>query len=98
MSSSDSMPTDRRTRSGVTPAVGLLLGLELLVRRGRRVDREAAHVAHVREVAVQLEAVDEPLPGLETALDPERDDRTLTVRQVLLRAVRTTGSTRGPGT
>jgi hypothetical protein len=38
------------------------------------VDHEAAHVADVRDVAVQLEPADEALPGLAAALDDERDD------------------------
>ena len=79
MSSSDSMPTERRTRPGVTPGELLLGDVELAVRGGRRVDREAAHVADVGEVAEQLEAVDEVLAGLEAALDAERDDRALAV-------------------
>ena len=36
---------------------------------------QAAHVADVGDVAVQLEAVDEPLAGLEAALDLEGEDR-----------------------
>src|SRR5262245_42173665 len=50
-------------------------------------DGEAADVAHVREMAVQLERVDERLPGGETALDAEREDRAASVRQVLLGAL-----------
>ena len=85
MSSSVSIPTQRRTSPGVTPVVGLLVLGELRVCRRRGMDREAAHVTDVGEVAEKLEAVDELLARLETALDAEREDGALTVRQVLLR-------------
>ncbi len=65
----------------------LLRDVELLVRRGRGVDRERANVADVGEVADEVQAVDEALAGLEPALDAERDDRALALRQVLLRPV-----------
>ena len=59
MSSIDSRPTERRTSPGVTPGRHLLLGGELAVRGRGRVDDQAAHVADVGHVAVQLESVDE---------------------------------------
>ena len=71
------MPTERRTRPGVTPVVSCSLGVELAVRRARGVDREAAHVADVGEVAEQLEAVDEVPARLDAALELEREDRAL---------------------
>ena len=55
MSSIDSSPTDRRTRPGCTPVETCSLA-ELAVRGRRRVDDEAAHVADVGHVAVQLSA------------------------------------------
>ena len=79
MSSRVSMPTESRTRPGVTPVVQLLGELELAVRGARGVDREAAHVADVREVAEQLEAVDEVPARVDAALQLERDDRALAV-------------------
>ena len=98
MSSRVSMPTDRRTRPGVTPVELLLGDVELAVRRARGVDREAAHVADVGEVAEQLETVDEVAARVDAALQLERDDRALAVGQVLLARGRTTCSTSGPGT
>ena len=53
MSSIDSRPTLSRTRPGVDVGRRLLLGRELAVRRARRMDHEAAHVADVGDVAVQ---------------------------------------------
>ena len=76
---------------------GLLVGDELLVGGGGRVDREAAHVAHVGEVAVQLERVDELLARLEPALDAERDDGALRRRAGTSSPARATGSTPGRG-
>ena len=64
MSSIDSRPTDRRTSSGRTPGRELLVAGELAVGGRRRVDGQAAHVADVGQVAVQLEALDELLAGL----------------------------------
>ena len=80
------------------PGGDLLLGLELRVRRGRRVDGQAAHVADVGEVAEQLERVDELLARLEPALDPEREDRARARSAGTSSPARSTGSTRGPGT
>ena len=54
-----SMPTDSRTRPGVTPVVSCSVGRELAVRRARRVDDQAAHVTDVGQVAEQLHRVDE---------------------------------------
>src|SRR5262245_17145718 len=65
----------------------LLVGGELRVGGGRRVDREAAHVTHVGQVAEQLQVVDERAAGLEPTLDAEREDRALPARQVLLTAL-----------
>ena len=53
----------------------LLLRRELAVRRAGRMDDEAAHVADVGHVAVQLECLDEALAGFQTALDLERQHR-----------------------
>src|SRR5690606_28139459 len=53
------------------PARLLLLGRELGVRRGRRMYRQALRVADVREVAEELETLDELPAGLEPALDAE---------------------------
>ena len=84
MSSIVSRPTLRRTRPGSTSDAGLLLGRELAVRRAGRVDHEAAHVADVGHVAVQLERLDELLAGLQAALDLERQDRAVALAAAVL--------------
>src|SRR5262245_16599194 len=65
----------------------LHVGSELRVGRRRRMDREAAYVTHVGQMAEELEVVDEGAAGLEPALDAERQDRALPARQVLLAAL-----------
>src|SRR5215207_9904520 len=70
---------------GCDPRGGLLVGDELLVGGGGRVDRKAPHVTYVGEVAVQLQGVDELLARLQPAVDAERDDGALAAGQVLLR-------------
>ena len=69
-----SMPTERRMRSGVTPGRRLLVGVELLVGGGGRVDDQALRVADVGEQAEQLHAVDERPAGVRAALDAEGDE------------------------
>ena len=96
MSSMFSMPTARRTRPGVTPAASLLLGGQLRVRRRRRVDHQAAHVADVGDVAVQLERLDERLAGLDAALDLEAQHGAGALAARTSGRARTTGSTAGP--
>ena len=86
MSSMCSMPTASRTRPGVTPVAELLLGGQLAVRGRRRVDHQAAHVADVGHVAVQLQRLDEPLAGLEAALDLEGEHGAGALRQRTSRA------------
>jgi hypothetical protein len=61
MSVTFSMPTESRTRTRGDAGGRLLLDAELAVRGGRRVDDEAADVADVRDVAVELQRVDEAL-------------------------------------
>src|ERR1035438_1122032 len=61
----------------------LLVLSELRVGRGSRVDRQAADIADVREMAEQLEAFDEVAARLLAALDAEGEDRATTVREVL---------------
>ena len=85
MSSMCSMPTETRTRSGGDPARPLLLVAELLVGGGGGVDDEGLGVADVREVAGEPHAVDELAPGVEAALDAERQHDAEAVAQVLLR-------------
>ena len=80
MSSMLSMPTDRRTRPGVTPVATCSSPASWLCVVLARVDREAAHVADVGEVAEQLERVDELLARLDAALQLERDDRARAAR------------------
>ena len=72
-SSMFSRPTERRTRPGRDAGRELLLGGELRVRRRRGVDDEAAHVADVGEVAEQRHVVDEGTPGIDAALELERE-------------------------
>jgi hypothetical protein len=48
------------------------------------VDGEAAHVADIGQMAVQLESVDEASSGLEPAFDAEGQDGTGTAGLVLL--------------
>ena len=86
MSAASSMPTLTRTYSGVTAGVRLLLGVELLVGGRGRMDDEGLRVADIREVAAELDAVDEALASLETALDAEAEDGSLAVRKQLLSA------------
>ncbi len=50
-------------------------------------DREAAHVTDVGEVAEQFETVDEVPAGVEAAVELERQDRTLTAGRVPLGTV-----------
>ncbi len=78
MSSTDSMPTLRRTRPAIDRRRRLLLGGELAVGGARRMDHQAAHVADVGDVAVQFGALDELLAGFEAALDLERQHRSVT--------------------
>ena len=49
----------------------LLLGVQLGVRRARRVDHEAAHVTDVCDMTVQFQCLYKLLTGLATALDIE---------------------------
>ena len=69
-----SIPTESRTVSWVHAGGGELLVVQLRVRRRRVVDRERLRVADVREMAEQLEALDETPAGLAAALDPEGDE------------------------
>ena len=55
----------------------LFLGRELRMRRRGRVNDQRLRVADVRQVAEQLDAVDQLDAGLLAALDPETDDRAL---------------------
>src|SRR5262249_40415817 len=68
-------PDGEPDRAGADAGPGELLVRELAVRRRRRVDDEAPRVADVREVAPQMERLDEPLACLAAALDVEREDR-----------------------
>src|SRR5690606_19761633 len=66
------------------PAGLLLLRRQLRMRRRRRMDREAPRVADVREVAEELEPLDELAARLEPALDAEHDHRAAHPGEVLL--------------
>ena len=68
MSSMPSIPTDRRTKPGVTPAAVTRRG-ELAVCRRSRVDDQRPHVADVGDVAVQGQCIDEPLACIDTAVE-----------------------------
>ena len=76
MSSMCSMP-DGQPDQARGDAGGQLLAprRQLAVGGRRRVDDQAAHVTDVGHVAVQLERLDEPLAGLDAALDLEREHR-----------------------
>ena len=72
----DALQPDRQPHQARGHAGGqLLLAGELAVGGAGRVDDEAAHVADVGQVAVQLQRVDELLARLHAALQVERDDR-----------------------
>ena len=96
MSSMPSSPTDSRTRPGVTPVASCSSPESWLWVVLARVDDEAAHVADVGQVAVQLQRVDEPLARLDAALQLERDDRARPAGHVLLLRARATGWTAAP--
>jgi hypothetical protein len=74
MSSISSMPMLRRMKSGETPALTCSLSVSWRVGGAGRVDRQALGVAHVGQVAEQLEAVDEALARLQPALDAKAQD------------------------
>jgi len=59
-------------QSGRDASGELLFRRQLAVRRRRRMDDQTAHVTDVGDVAVQLQALDEPLAGLEPTRDLER--------------------------
>ncbi len=84
MSSMSSIPTDSRTRSGVTPVELLFFVGQLLVRRRGRMNHQRLGVADVRQQAEQLHRVDEGSARLVAALDAEREQRSRALRQVLL--------------
>src|SRR5688500_16177362 len=72
----DVLESDREAHQTRGDAGGeLLLRGELRVRRGGGVDDERAHVADVGQVAEEAERVDELAPGLDAALELERQDR-----------------------
>ena len=81
MSSTCSMPTDRRTVSVGHAGRRELLGVELGVRRRGVVDRQRLRVADVGQVAEQLQRLDERAAGLDAALDAERDQRAVAALQ-----------------
>ena len=78
-----SMPDREPDQPGGDARGQLLLAGELRVGRRRRMDHEAAHVADVRDVAVQLEGLDERPAGLDPALDLEGEHGTGAQRGVL---------------
>ena len=84
MSSMCSMPTLRRTSSGVIPPLALLLLVELRVGRRGRVDGQALGIAHVGQVREELQRVDELPPRVLAALDAEDDHRPALAPEVLL--------------
>ena len=91
-----SMPTASRTSPGVTPVASCSSARELAVRRRGRVDHQAAHVADVGHVAVQLERLDEALAGLDAALDLEGQHGAGALRAGTSRPARATGWTARP--
>ena len=84
MSSIDSIPTERRTRSGETPVVtcSASVSCEWVVDAGWMA--RLAYVPDIGQVAEQLEPFDEPPAGIGAAGDTERHDRPATVGHVLL--------------
>ena len=67
MSSIDSRPDRQSDQARLHAGAELLVAGQLAVRGRRRVDDERPHVADVGQVAVQLERLDEALPGLAAA-------------------------------
>src|SRR5208283_2156164 len=79
----ESLDSDAETNQVRRHARRQLFSLgQLRVRRRCRVDRQAPDVADIREMAEQLEALDETTPGLGAALDAEGEDGSATVREV----------------
>ena len=77
MSRTSSMPTDSRTNSGVTPVWTCSSGVSCeWVVRGR-VNDQRLRVADVRQMAEQLDAVDQLGARRLAPLDAEADDRAL---------------------
>ena len=64
-------PDGQPNQIRLNASVGLLFGRQLAVRRAGRMDRQAAHVANVGDVAVQPQALHELLASLGAAFDPE---------------------------
>ena len=62
----------------------LLVGCELLMCGGGRVNHKASRVADIREVREHLEGIDELLACFESALEAERENGAGTLREVLL--------------
>ena len=99
MSSSDSMPMLRRTKSSVTPATRAAppaVSCECVVVAGW-IDQRL-RVADVGEVRQQLRALDEAPARVTAAGDPEADDRPVEPAVVVLAApARASGGTGRPG-
>ena len=91
-----SRPTASRTRPGRHAGRQLLLRGELRVRGRGRVDHQAAHVADVGDVAVQLERLDEALAGLDARRRSRRPARRRRRAARTSAPARATGSTAGP--
>ena len=94
----DRLEADRQAHElGLDAGGELLLGGELAVGGGGGVDGQAAHVADVGEVAVQLERRRRTrCPASAPPSMPNERIEPAPLRHVLLRARRTTGSTAGP--
>ena len=82
-----SMPMDRRMKSGVTPADTCSSSRQLAVGGGGGMDGQALGIAHIGQVAEELQAFDEFLAGCRAALDAEAQDRAGALGEVFLGAL-----------
>ncbi len=76
MSRALSSPTEMRTMPGVMPAASRSSSLSLPWIGAAGVDREGAHVADVRHLAHQLEAVEEGARRIHPTVQLDRHERT----------------------
>ena len=77
--------TDGKTdRGGRDVLLGELLGRELGVRGGRRVNRQALHVGNIGEQRENLQVVDELMSFCLSALDLKGEYRSAAVRKIFL--------------
>ena len=78
----DSIPMERRTRSGVIPPARWSSSVSCECVVVRRVDGQALCVSHVGEVGEEPEALDESLAALSASLDAEDDHAAEALREI----------------